>query len=81
MCRFARIAILIVAAAAFCEGVRAQGAGTVAGTVTDETGGVLPGVNVHLEIYVGDSGSTEDGPGSRRVGIEITTYIYPHPWV
>jgi len=32
-------------------------------------------------IYVGDSGSTVDGPGSRRVGIEITNYIYPHPWV
>ena len=32
-------------------------------------------------IYVGDSGSTEDGPGSRRMGIEITNYIYPHPWV
>jgi hypothetical protein len=32
-------------------------------------------------IYVGDSGSTEDGPGSRRVGVEITNYIYPHPWV
>src|SRR5688572_15959447 len=32
-------------------------------------------------IYVGDSGSTEDGPGSRRMGVEITNYIYPHPWV
>jgi hypothetical protein len=32
-------------------------------------------------IYVGDSGSTEDGPGSRRVGVEITNYIYPHPWL
>jgi hypothetical protein len=32
-------------------------------------------------IYVGDSGSTEDGPGSRRMGVEITNYIYPHRWV
>ncbi|MBM3777433.1 MAG: TonB-dependent receptor [Acidimicrobiia bacterium] len=32
-------------------------------------------------IYVGDSGSTEDGPASRRVGVEITNYIYPNPWV
>jgi outer membrane receptor protein involved in Fe transport len=32
-------------------------------------------------IYVGDSGSTEEGPASRRVGIEITNYFYPHPWV
>jgi hypothetical protein len=32
-------------------------------------------------IYVGDSGSTEEGPASRRLGLEITNYIYPHPWV
>jgi hypothetical protein len=32
-------------------------------------------------IYVGDSGSTEDGPASRRFGLEITNYIYPHPWL
>jgi hypothetical protein len=32
-------------------------------------------------IYVGDSGSTEEGPASRRVGVEITNYFYPHPWV
>ena len=32
-------------------------------------------------IYVGDSGSTEEGPASRRIGVEITNYIYPHPWV
>ena len=32
-------------------------------------------------VYVGDSGSTEDGPASRRMGVEITNYIYPHPWV
>jgi hypothetical protein len=32
-------------------------------------------------IYVGDSGSTEEGPASRRVGLEITNYIYPHPWL
>jgi hypothetical protein len=32
-------------------------------------------------IYVGDSGSTEAGPASRRLGIEITNYIYPHPWL
>jgi hypothetical protein len=32
-------------------------------------------------IYVGDSGSTEEGPASRRTGIEITNYVYPHPWV
>ena len=32
-------------------------------------------------VYIGDSGSTEAGPASRRMGIEITNYIYPHPWV
>ena len=32
-------------------------------------------------IYVGDSGSTEVGPASRRTGIEVTNYIYPNPWV
>jgi hypothetical protein len=31
-------------------------------------------------IYVGDSGSTEEGPASRRMGLEITNYVYPHPW-
>jgi outer membrane receptor protein involved in Fe transport len=32
-------------------------------------------------IYVGDSGSTEVGPASRRTGIEITNYIYPNSWL
>ena len=32
-------------------------------------------------IYVGDSGSTEEGPPSRRYGLEITNYFYPNPWV
>jgi hypothetical protein len=32
-------------------------------------------------IYVGDSGSTEDGPASRRMGVEVTNYVYPNPWV
>jgi hypothetical protein len=32
-------------------------------------------------FYVGDSGSTEIGPPSRRVGVEITNYYRPHPWV
>jgi hypothetical protein len=32
-------------------------------------------------IYVGDSGSTEEGPASRRTGIEITNYFYPQPWM
>jgi hypothetical protein len=31
-------------------------------------------------IYVGDSGSTEAGPGSRRMGVEITNYFHPNPW-
>jgi hypothetical protein len=31
-------------------------------------------------FYVGDSGSTVAGPPSRRTGVEITNYIYPHPW-
>jgi hypothetical protein len=31
-------------------------------------------------IYVGDSGSTEAGPATRRSGVEITNYMYPHPW-
>jgi outer membrane receptor protein involved in Fe transport len=32
-------------------------------------------------IYVGDSGSTEAGPPSRRYGLEFTNYVYPNPWV
>jgi hypothetical protein len=32
-------------------------------------------------IYVGDSGSTEAGPPSRRFGLEITNYYHPHPWI
>jgi len=32
-------------------------------------------------VYVGDSGSTEEGPASRRTGIEITNYVYPNTWV
>jgi hypothetical protein len=32
-------------------------------------------------FYVGDSGSTEIGPPSRRVGVEITNFYHPHPWV
>ena len=31
-------------------------------------------------IYVGDSGSTEEGPASRRMGVEITNYVYPNRW-
>ena len=31
--------------------------------------------------YVGDSGSTEAGPPSRRTGIEITNYAHPNPWM
>ena len=32
-------------------------------------------------IYVGDSGSTEVGPASRRAGVEITNYVYPNRWL
>lgn len=32
-------------------------------------------------IYVGDSGSTQEGPASRRTGIEITNYVYPNRWL
>ncbi|MEQ1759396.1 MAG: TonB-dependent receptor [Vicinamibacterales bacterium] len=32
-------------------------------------------------IYVGDSGSTEAGPATRREGVEITNYVYPNRWV
>ncbi len=32
-------------------------------------------------IYVGDSGSTEAGPASRRVGLEITNYFRANPWM
>jgi hypothetical protein len=31
-------------------------------------------------VYVGDSGSTEAGPASRRTGVEITNYAYPNRW-
>ena len=31
-------------------------------------------------IYVGDSGSTVDGPGTRRFGIELSNYFSPNPW-
>ena len=32
-------------------------------------------------IYVGDSGSSEAGPPSRRYGLELTNYVYPNPWL
>jgi hypothetical protein len=32
-------------------------------------------------VYVGDSGRTEEGSASRRLGLELTNYFYPHPWV
>jgi hypothetical protein len=32
-------------------------------------------------IYVGDSGSTQAGPASRRFGLEITNYFSPNPWM
>jgi hypothetical protein len=32
-------------------------------------------------IYVGDSGSTDIGPATRRTGVEITNYVYPNPWL
>ena len=32
-------------------------------------------------IYVGDSGSTEVGPATRRMGLEITNYVYPNAWL
>jgi hypothetical protein len=32
-------------------------------------------------VYVGDSGSTEAGPASRRTGLEITNYLYPYRWL
>lgn len=32
-------------------------------------------------VYVGDSGSTEAGPGSRRTGMELTNYLYPTRWM
>jgi hypothetical protein len=31
-------------------------------------------------IYVGDSGSTQAGPATRRLGLEITNYVYPNRW-
>jgi hypothetical protein len=31
-------------------------------------------------IYVGDSGSTEAGPATRRMGVEITNYVFPNRW-
>jgi hypothetical protein len=31
--------------------------------------------------FVGDSGSTEAGPASRRFGLELTNYFHPDPWV
>ncbi len=31
-------------------------------------------------VYVGDSGSTEAGPASRRTGVELTSYLYPNAW-
>jgi hypothetical protein len=32
-------------------------------------------------VYIGDSGSTEAGPASRRNGVEITNYVYPNRWI
>jgi len=31
-------------------------------------------------VYVGDAGSSEAGPGSRRYGLELATYYRPAPW-
>ncbi len=31
-------------------------------------------------IYVGDSGSTQDGPGTHRAGLEVSNYFSPNPW-
>jgi len=51
----------------------------VKGLQTTVTGWYL-GFDSEL-IYVGDSGSTEEGPASRRMGVEITNYVYPNKWV
>jgi TonB dependent receptor/Carboxypeptidase regulatory-like domain/TonB-dependent Receptor Plug Domain len=50
----------------------------VKGLQTTVTGWYL-GFDSEL-IYVGDSGSTEEGPASRRMGVEITNYVYPNRW-
>ncbi len=50
----------------------------VKGLQTTVTGWYL-GFDSEL-IYVGDSGSTEEGPARRRMGIEITNYVYPNRW-
>lgn len=31
-------------------------------------------------VYVGDAGTSEAGPGSRRYGLELATYYRPAPW-
>ena len=31
-------------------------------------------------IYVGDAGTSEAGPGSRRYGLEVASYYRPAPW-
>jgi hypothetical protein len=64
---------------------RAQGAEFGARTVTIrglQTTATLWYLDFDSElIYVGDSGSTEEGPASRRYGVEITNYVYPNRWV
>ncbi|NOT24745.1 MAG: TonB-dependent receptor [Acidobacteria bacterium] len=50
----------------------------VKGLQTTVTGWIL-GFDSEL-IYVGDSGSTEAGPATRRFGLEVTNYVYPNRW-
>jgi protocatechuate 3,4-dioxygenase beta subunit len=54
----------------------AQGGGTVTGRVTDETGGVLPGVTVELRGTAGEPASTvTDGSGRYEfTGVTPGTY-------
>ncbi|HEY8506890.1 MAG TPA: TonB-dependent receptor, partial [Steroidobacteraceae bacterium] len=32
-------------------------------------------------LYVGDAGFTEPNRASRRRGVELAAYVYPHPWL
>src|SRR5688572_20200249 len=68
MHRFLRVFMLFAMMALVARAATAQGTGTIAGKVTDETGGVLPGVGIVL-TRTGTQTSAEtvtDGAGTYR---------------
>jgi outer membrane receptor protein involved in Fe transport len=65
--------------------VRAEGADL--GVRTTSAGGLhasasLFWIDLDSElVFVGDAGTTEPGPASRRLGLELATFYRPRPWI